>query len=72
LVSTVAPPTLAVFSAEPEAAGADEAGADAAAGGLELDELPHAAMTSATAARPAGAHHFPRITFLHFIGQFTI
>jgi hypothetical protein len=73
LVSTVTPLTLAAFRADPEAAaGADEAGALGAAGVLEVDELPHAAMTSATAAKPAGAHHLPRITFLRFIGQVTI
>jgi hypothetical protein len=69
LVSTVAPPTFAVFSAplaaaepdpaEPDAAGLDAAGLDAEAGALVgaavplEDELEHAAALSATTAVPA-------------------
>jgi hypothetical protein len=60
---------VAVFTVELDDAGweaADEAGAALlAAGVLELEELPHAVATSATAARPADAHHLPRIAFLH-------
>src|SRR5215472_3200649 len=56
LVTTVAPPILAVFSALPPAAGALEAGAaleTVPPEGVELDELPQAAITNA-AASPAG------------------
>jgi hypothetical protein len=59
---------VAVFTVELDDAGweADEAGAALlAAGVLELEELPHAVATSATAARPADAHHLPRIASLH-------
>jgi hypothetical protein len=57
---------VAAFTAE--LAAADEAGALPEAAGV-LDELPQAAMTSAMAAKPAGAHHLPRITYLRFIGR---
>src|SRR5215831_6045267 len=60
LVTTVAPPILAVFSALlPAAAGALDAGAALEAlppEPVELDELPQAAITKA-AASPAGASH---------------
>src|SRR5262252_4258549 len=60
LVTTVAPPILAVFSALlPAAAGALEAGAALEVAPPELaglDELPQAAITKA-AASPAGASH---------------
>ena len=60
LVTTVAPPILAVFSALlPAAAGALEAGAALEAVPpevVELDELPQAAITKA-AASPIGASH---------------
>src|ERR1039457_5315653 len=74
LVSTVAPPIVAVFSALPDAVAAAEAcgaagggaggGAAAAAApaGAELPELPQAAITSATAPTPAGASHLIFIT----------
>jgi hypothetical protein len=63
LVSTFAPPIVALFSAV-----LDEAAAtlEAALGELllpdELDEVPHAAAIRATPAKPAGAHHRIRIT----------
>jgi hypothetical protein len=59
LVTTVAPPILAVFSALLPAAGALEAGAALEAAPPELvglDELPQAAITNA-AASPIGASH---------------
>jgi hypothetical protein len=58
---------IVVFSVVPDACGADEAalGAELLAAPLELgDELPHAAITKAAAANPAGAHHLPRIASL--------
>jgi hypothetical protein len=59
LVTTVAPPILAVFSALLPAAGALEAGVALEAAPPELaglDELPQAAITNA-AASPIGASH---------------
>jgi hypothetical protein len=72
LVSTVAPPTFAVFSAplaaaEPDAAGFDAAGLDAEAGALVgaalplEDELEHAVALSANAAVPAAMSAVIRI-----------
>jgi hypothetical protein len=76
-VSTVAPPTFAVFSAplaaaEPDATGLDAAGLDAAGLDAEAgalvgaalpleDELEHAAALSATAAVPAAMSAVIRI-----------
>src|SRR5215831_16819204 len=66
LVTTVAPPILAVFSALlPAAAGALDAGAALEALPpelVELDELPQAAITKA-AASPAGTSHTLFITY---------
>jgi len=64
-VSTVVPPTFAVFRAVP-----DEAGLDAAAAVLDgvllappepADDPPHAATINVTAASPADASHLLRI-----------
>jgi len=65
LVSTVAPPIFAVFRAD-EPVLDDGAAADwlPEPAWLPVDVLPHAAAISATAARPAGAHHLLRIAFL--------
>jgi hypothetical protein len=49
LVRTVAPPIVVVFSADPEAAGADVL---VPVVPVELAELPHAAIRRATAAVP--------------------
>lgn len=67
LVSTVTPPTFAVFSAVPVDAGAPEwvalagadevAGPDEVAGADELPELPHPAATSPATASPVGTSH---------------
>jgi hypothetical protein len=65
LVTTVAPPILAVFSTLLPAAGALEAGAGLEAAPpelVELDELLQAAITKA-AARPAGTSHTLFITY---------
>ncbi len=63
LVSTVAPPIVAVFSALLDAA-ALEVGAAALEGVLpELPELPQPAITSAAAASAAGASHLLLIAF---------
>jgi hypothetical protein len=65
LVTTVAPPILAVFSALLPAAGALEAGAALEAVPpelVELDELPQAAITKA-AASPAGTSHTLFMTY---------
>jgi len=62
LVSTVAPPMVAVFRAVPDELAGAEAAAEAPAADelLELlgvvDELLHAAAISATATSPKGAH----------------
>jgi hypothetical protein len=63
LVSTVAPPMVAVFRAVPDELGLAGAAEEApAAGGLlelegvDVDELLHAAAISATATSPKGAH----------------
>jgi hypothetical protein len=61
LVSTVTPPIVAVFRAVPDELAVAEAAAEAAADGLPgllgvVDELPHAAASSATATSPKGAH----------------
>jgi hypothetical protein len=65
LVSTVAPPIVAVFRAVPDELALAEAPAEAPAaggllelGGVAVDELPHAAAISATATSPKGAHVF--------------
>jgi hypothetical protein len=66
LVSTVAPPIVAVFSVL-----LDEAGGAAPEVLLELDELaelPQAAIISAAAARPAGASHLLFIAYLRSPG----
>jgi hypothetical protein len=66
LVTTVAPPILAVFRALlPAVAGALEAGAALDAGPpelVELEELPQAAITRA-AASPVGTSHTLFITY---------
>src|SRR5690348_17147081 len=65
LVTTVAPPILAVFSALPPAAGALEAGVALEAAPpepAEPDEPPQAAITKA-AASPAGTSHTFFITY---------
>jgi hypothetical protein len=69
LVSTVAPPIVAVFRALDDAVpGEDEEvaldGELAEPPELAEDVLPHAAAIRATAAKPAGAHHRLRITYL--------
>jgi hypothetical protein len=67
LVSTVAPPIVAVFRAldEPETGEAAALGEELAEPAeLAVDVLPHAAAIRATAANPAGAHHRFRITYL--------
>lgn len=68
LVSTVAPPIVAVFRAAlDEAVPVDEAALDeelAEPAELAVDVLPHAAAIRATAAKPTGAHHRLRITYL--------
>ena len=66
LVSTVALPIFAVFSAELDAAAGEAAALEAELPDpavLPADELPHAAATRARPARPAGAHHLLRITY---------
>src|SRR5512142_2150735 len=62
LVTTVAPPIVAVFSALLPAAGALEAGAALEAVPPEPDELPQAAITKA-AASPAGTSHTLFMTY---------
>lgn len=64
LVSTVTPPTFAVFSALPADAGAPEdvalaglIGADEVAGADEVPELLHPAATSPATVSPAGTSH---------------
>ena len=52
LVRTVAPPIVAVFSADPEAAWADALVPVVAVVPVELDVLPHAAIKRAVAATP--------------------
>jgi hypothetical protein len=61
LVSTVAPPIFAVFSAElDEVVPAEDE--EPAPGELDGAELPHAAAIRARLARPAGTHHRLRMT----------
>src|SRR5580700_2524688 len=58
LVSTVAPPTLAVFSVLAVDAGAPVWAGLELAGADELPELPHPAAITPATAIPAGASHF--------------
>jgi hypothetical protein len=67
LVSTVAPPIVAVFRAldEPEPGDGAALGEEPAVlAVLAGDVLPHAAAIRATAAKAAGAHHRLRIMYL--------